>query len=181
MKLVILDRDGVINEDSESFIKTPEEWIPIQGSLEAISRLNESGYRVVVASNQSGVGRGLLNIETLNSIHEKMKNMLAEVGGHIDAIYFCPHKPSDGCDCRKPLPGLFTKIAGHLRTSLTDVVAIGDSPRDIEAAIAAGASPVLVYSGKTRADNSNEKLIGIPAFDNLAGAVDDLLENDSSI
>ena len=148
MKLIILDRDGVINFDSAQFIKSPEEWKPIPGSLAAIARLNQSGYRVVVATNQSGVGRGLFEMDTLNAIHEKMLKALAQVGGRIDAIFFCPHTSADNCACRKPKPGMLHEISKRFNTNLTDVPAIGDALRDLQAAVAVGAKPMLVLTGK---------------------------------
>ena len=177
MKLVILERDGVINEDSDAFIKSPDEWHPIPGSLEAIGRLNQAGYRVVVASNQSGLGRGLFDIETLNAIHAKMHRRLAIHGGIIDGVFFCPHKPSEGCRCRKPAPGLFEAIARRLRFRLDGVPAVGDSLRDIEAARAAGARPVLVRTGKGERTLAahGDALANVPVFANLSAVVDDLL------
>ncbi len=150
MKLVILDRDGVINHDSDQFIKSPEEWKPIPGSLTAIARLNQAGYRVVVATNQSGIGRGLFETDTMIAIHDKMFKALAQVGGHIDAIFFCPHTQEDNCECRKPKPGMLREIAARFNADLAGVPAIGDSMRDLEAAAAAGAQPVLVLTGKGR-------------------------------
>jgi D-glycero-D-manno-heptose 1,7-bisphosphate phosphatase len=150
MKLVILDRDGVINHDSDQYIKSPEEWKPIPGSLAAIARLNQAGYRVVVASNQSGVGRGLFETDTLIAIHDKMLKALAQVGGRIDAIFFCPHTNADNCDCRKPKPGMLREIAARFNADLTGVPAIGDSLRDLQAAAAVGAQPMLVLTGKGR-------------------------------
>jgi D-glycero-D-manno-heptose 1,7-bisphosphate phosphatase len=147
VSLVILDRDGVINHDSTEHIKSPEEWEPIAGSLEAIARLNRAGRRVVVATNQSGLGRGLFDIEALNRIHGKMLQQLAEVGGSVEAIFFCPHRPNDKCRCRKPRPGLLLEIAERLHTGLEGVPVVGDSHRDIEAARAVGARPVLVRTG----------------------------------
>ena len=148
MKLVILDRDGVINVDSDQFIKTPEEWKAIPGSLDAIARLNHAGYRVVVASNQSGIGRGLFDMAALNAINEKMYKALAQVGGRIDALFYCPHPAEGNCTCRKPKPGMFEDIARRFNISLTGVASIGDSLRDVQAASAAGAQPVLVLTGK---------------------------------
>jgi len=148
MKLVILDRDGVINVDSDQFIKTPEEWKPIPGSLDAIARLNHAGYRVVVASNQSGIGRGLFDMAALNAINEKMYKALAQVGGRIDALFYCPHPAEANCTCRKPKPGMFEDIARRFNISLSGVASIGDSLRDMQAASAAGAQPVLVLTGK---------------------------------
>ncbi|BCB25628.1 D,D-heptose 1,7-bisphosphate phosphatase [Sulfurimicrobium lacus] len=148
MKLIILDRDGVINVDSDQFIKSPEEWKPIPGSLEAIARLNQAGYRVVLATNQSGIGRGLFDMATLNAIHDKMHKALAQVGGRIDALFFCPHAADSKCDCRKPKPGMFEEISRRFNMDLKGVPAIGDSLRDLQAAVSMGAMPVLVRTGK---------------------------------
>ena len=148
MKLIILDRDGVINYDSAEFIKNPEEWKPIPGSLEAIARLNQDGYRVVVATNQSGVGRGLLDMAALNAIHDKMHKALAHVGGRIDAVFYCPHAQEANCACRKPKPGLLEDIAHRFNTELANVPCIGDSLRDLVAAATVGALPILVLTGK---------------------------------
>ena len=147
MKLAILDRDGVINHDSDAYIKSPDEWVPIPGSLEAIARLSRAGWKVVMASNQSGLARGLFTIETLNAIHAKLRHELAQAGGALDAIFICPHGPDDGCECRKPRPGLFLDIARRYDISLQDVPAVGDSARDLQAASAAGCSPWLVMTG----------------------------------
>ncbi|MEJ7931019.1 D-glycero-beta-D-manno-heptose 1,7-bisphosphate 7-phosphatase [Ramlibacter sp. AN1015] len=148
MKLVILDRDGTINEDSDEFIKSPEEWQPLPGALEAIARLNHAGWHVAVASNQSGLGRGLFDLSALNAMHAKMHKMLAAVGGRIDAVFFCPHTPDDRCSCRKPLPGLFEQIGERFGVELRGVPAVGDALRDLEAAAAAGCEPHLVLTGK---------------------------------
>lgn len=148
MKLIILDRDGVINQDSAQFIKSPEEWKPIRGSLEAIARLNQWGYRVVVATNQSGVGRGLFDMDTLNAIHEKMQKALVQAGGRIDAVFFCTHTNGDQCDCRKPKPGMLSEISARYNTPLAGVPVVGDSLRDLVAATAVGAQPMLVMTGK---------------------------------
>ncbi len=148
MKLIILDRDGVINYDSDQFIKSPEEWRPIPGSLEAIARLNQAGYRVVVATNQSGIGRGLFDMPTLNAIHDKMHKSLAQVGGRIDAIFFCPHTSEADCGCRKPKSGMMLEIAARYGIGLVGVPAVGDSLRDLQSAARLGASPYLVLSGK---------------------------------
>ena len=177
MKLIILDRDGVINHDSDAYIKSPEEWHPIDGSLDAIARLNRAGYKVVVATNQSGIGRGYFDIETLNKIHKKMQSSLKEFGGRIDAIFFCPHKPDDNCDCRKPKPGLLNSIGNRLSANLNDIPVVGDSARDLEAAKTVLASPVLVKTGKgTMTFNSNEFDHSIPVFENLYEYVESLLE-----
>ncbi len=148
MKLVILDRDGVINYDSDMYIKSPDEWKPIPGSLEAIARLNQWGYRVVVATNQSGIGRGLFEMDTLNAIHDRMIKAAAQVGGRIDAVFFCPHTNTDGCECRKPKPGMLEEIAIRYNADLTAVPAVGDSLRDLQAAVAVCAQPMLVLTGK---------------------------------
>lgn len=148
MKLVILDRDGVINQDSDQFIKSPDEWKPIAGSLEAIARLNQWGYRVLVATNQSGVSRGLFDMDTLNAIHEKMHKAVMQAGGRIDAVFFCPHSAEEKCDCRKPKPGLMRQIAERYNTDLAGVPTVGDSLRDLQSAVAVGAQPYLVLTGK---------------------------------
>ena len=148
MKLVILDRDGTINEDRDDFVKSPAEWVPIPGSLEAIARLNHAGWHTVVATNQSGLARGLFDMSALNAIHARMNRELAEFGGRIDAVFFCPHGPDDGCACRKPLPGLFTVIGERYGVSLRDTYAIGDSLRDLKAGVAAGCAAHLVRTGK---------------------------------
>lgn len=176
MSLIILDRDGVINHDSDDFIKSPAEWEPIEGSLEAIARLNYAGYKVVVITNQSGIARGLLDVETLNRIHSKMHRMLAQVGGKIEAIFFCPHGPDDKCDCRKPKDGAFRELASRLRLSLENIVAVGDSLRDIQAAQSAGAKPVLVRTGKGESTLKKGIPKGVPVYDDLAAVVDALLE-----
>jgi len=148
MKLIILDRDGVINRDSAEYIKTPAEWKPIPGSLEAIARLNQDGYRVVIATNQSGIGRGLFDMATLNAIHDKMHKALAQVGGRVDAVFYCPHAQHADCACRKPRPGLLKDIAHRFNTGLTGVPVVGDSLRDLQAAVEVGAQPILVLTGK---------------------------------
>jgi D-glycero-D-manno-heptose 1,7-bisphosphate phosphatase len=148
MKLVVLDRDGVINLDSDQYIKSPEEWKPIAGSLEAIARFTQAGFHVVVATNQSGMGRGFFDMATLNAMHEKMHKSVSELGGRIDAVFFCPHAQDAGCACRKPKPGMLLEIAERFNIALADVPAIGDSLRDLEAASAAGARPILVLTGK---------------------------------
>lgn len=176
MKLVILDRDGVINYDSDQFIKRPEEWKPIPGSLEAIARLNQAGYRVVVATNQSGIGRGLFDMPTLNAIHDKLHKSLAQVGGRIDAIFFCPHTNESQCDCRKPKSGLLREIATRYGISLAGVPAVGDSLRDLQAAAQVGASPYLVRTGKgARTEQQGGLPPGTQVFPDLAAVVTHLL------
>ena len=176
MKLVILDRDGVINFDSDQFIKTPAEWKAMPGSLEAIARLTQAGYRVVVATNQSGIGRGLFDMDTLNAIHEKMHRAVQAVGGRIDAVFYCPHSADSKCECRKPRPGMFNRIGACFNVDLEQSFSIGDSLRDLQAASAAGSRPILVLTGKgegTRDDGNLPEGTRIVA--DLAAAVDYIL------
>jgi D-glycero-D-manno-heptose 1,7-bisphosphate phosphatase len=151
MKLCILDRDGTINEDSADYIKSPGEWRPLPGALEAIARLNHAGWHVVVATNQSGLGRGLFDVAALNGMHAKMHTMLAAVGGRIDAVFYCPHVPDDNCHCRKPEPGLYEQIGERYGVELQGLPAVGDTARDLVAAVAAGCEPHLVLTGKAAA------------------------------
>jgi D-glycero-D-manno-heptose 1,7-bisphosphate phosphatase len=176
MKLIILDRDGVINFGSDQFIKTPDEWKPIPGSLEAIARLTREGWRVVVATNQSGLARGLFEMATLNAINAKMHKAVAQAGGRIEAVFYCPHAAEMDCACRKPKPGLFDEIAARYGRDLKDVPAVGDSLRDLEAAASVSARPMLVRTGK------GEKTLAAgglpentPVFADLSEAVDYLL------
>jgi D-glycero-D-manno-heptose 1,7-bisphosphate phosphatase len=147
-KLIVLDRDGVVNRDSDQYIKSPDEWRPIPGSLEAIARLNHAGYRVVIATNQSGIGRGLFEMSTLIAIHDKMHKALAQVGGRIDAVFYCPHSGDAQCECRKPRTGMLKEIGLRFGIDMAGVPCIGDSLRDLEAAEAVGAQPILVLTGK---------------------------------
>ena len=177
MKLVILDRDGVINHDSASYIKSPEEWKPIAGSLEAIALLNQAGYRVLVATNQSGIGRGLFDMATLNAIHDKMHRALSLVGGRVDGIFYCPHAQDAGCACRKPRPGLLDEIAKRFGVSLDGVPFIGDSLRDLQAGAAVSAQPVLVLTGKGKKTCKDGDLPeGTVVHADLAEAVRSLLQ-----
>jgi D-glycero-D-manno-heptose 1,7-bisphosphate phosphatase len=176
MKLIILDRDGVINIDSDQFIKTPDEWKPIPGSLEAIARLTRDGWRVVVATNQSGLARGLFEMATLNAIHAKMHKAAAQMGGRIEAVFYCPHAAEMDCECRKPRPGLFNEIATRYNRDLQGVPSIGDSLRDLEAAASVGARPFLVKTGKgmkTLAAGGLPK--DTPVFADLSETVEHLL------
>lgn len=176
MKLIILDRDGVINEDSRYYIKSAKEWRAIPGSLQAIARLCQNGYKVVVATNQSGLASGKLSIIDLNEIHRKLLDHLAQYGGTIEAFFFCPHDPKMICDCRKPKPGLLNKISESLRVSLNDVPVVGDKLSDINAALAVGAKPILVRTGQGQSTLDNERLPdGVSVYDNLAAVVDDLI------
>jgi D-glycero-D-manno-heptose 1,7-bisphosphate phosphatase len=174
-RYVLLDRDGVINHDSEHFIKSPEEWLPIEGSLEAIAMLNQHGYKVVVITNQSGIARGLFDANTLQDIHTKMQRMAIDKGGLIDAIYICPHGPSSDCFCRKPKPGLLKLFAQEKQVDLTTTSFIGDSFRDIQAAQAAGAMPILVKTGKGEKTLINHPNLTIEIFDNLYDATNTLI------
>lgn len=177
MKLIILDRDGVINSDSDLFIKSPAEWLPLPGSLEAIARLNQAGYRVVVATNQSGVGRGLFDMTTLNAIHDKMHKAAALAGARIDAVFFCPHTADSHCHCRKPKSGMFEEIAARFNTSLEGVPAVGDSLRDLQAGVPMGTKPYLVLTGKGA---KTQAAGGLPedtqVFANLSAVVAELLK-----
>jgi D-glycero-D-manno-heptose 1,7-bisphosphate phosphatase len=178
VKLIILDRDGVINYDSDQFIKSPQEWRPIEGSMEAIALLNQWGWRVVVATNQSGVGRGLFDMDTLAAIHDKMHRTVAQAGGRIDAIFFCPHAADSKCACRKPKPGMLLEIAERFNVDLNDVPVVGDSLRDLQSAVAAGAQPVLVRTGKGGKTEADPELPpGTPVHDNLAAYVRALTVN----
>lgn len=176
-KLVILDRDGVINHDSDFFVKSPGEWQPIDGSVDAIRRLTAAGFTVTVATNQSGIGRGLMSEDDLAAIHSKMRQIISDAGGEIGHIAHCPHHPDDGCDCRKPLPGLLTQIAAHYGVPLAGVPVIGDSLRDLEAAAAVSARPLLVLTGngeKTLAELGGSG-IDAQSFIDLAAAADVLV------
>ena len=177
MRLVILDRDGVINQDSDAYIKSPAEWIPIPGSLEAIAELTNAGFNVAVATNQSGIARGLFDIDTLNRIHGVMMDRIAAVGGRIEAIAFCPHGPDAGCACRKPAPGLLLSLGQRFGIPLHDVPVIGDSLRDLEAALSVGAKPILVRTGKGRLTSAHlpSHLTGVTVVDDLDCAVATIL------
>jgi len=176
MKLIILDRDGVINFDSDQFIKNPAEWLPIPGSLEAIARLNQADYRVVVATNQSGIGRGLFDMPTLNAIHNKMHKACALVGARIDAVFFCPHTADSHCHCRKPEVGMLEEIAARYNVNLAGVPVVGDSLRDLLPAAALGARPFLVLTGKgTKTQAAGGLPEGTRVFPDLAALVAELV------
>ncbi|MEX8517976.1 MAG: D-glycero-beta-D-manno-heptose 1,7-bisphosphate 7-phosphatase [Leptothrix sp. (in: b-proteobacteria)] len=184
MKLVILDRDGTINEDRDDYVKSPDEWVPLPGSLEAIARLNHAGWHVVVATNQSGLGRGLFEMSTLNAMHLKMNHLLAQQGGRIDAVFFCPHAPEDNCRCRKPLPGLFEQIGLRYGIDLSQVNAVGDTLRDLQAASAVGCKPHLVRTGKSaELEDSGlhylvEQVPGLQVHADLAAFADALITSE---
>lgn len=178
-KLIVLDRDGVLNVDSEAFIKSPQEWRPIPGSLEAVARLNQAGYRVVVTTNQSGVARGLLTMPTLNAIHQKMHETAQLVGAHFDAVFFCPHASSDNCDCRKPRPGMLHALAKRFEVNLKGVPTVGDSLRDLQAGFVAGCKPYLVLTGKGEKTRDAGGLPpGTTIHENLTAVVDLLLAHE---
>jgi D-glycero-D-manno-heptose 1,7-bisphosphate phosphatase len=169
MKLVILDRDGTINHDSDQYIKSPAEWRPIKGSIDAIARFTQAGYRVVIATNQSGIARGLFDTATLIAIHDTLQRAVSQAGGRIDAFFFCPHAADSACECRKPKPGMLLEIARRFNVSLSDTYMVGDSARDVEAAAAAGARPVLVLTGKGRKTQDDGALpAGTEVFPDLA-------------
>lgn len=182
MKLIVLDRDGVINQDSDDYIKSPEEWQPIEGSLEAIARLHQAGYTIAVTTNQSGIGRGFYDHETLAAMHNKFHRLLSRLDAKVEAIFYCPHTPEDGCNCRKPKPGLFERVATTFQTDLSGVPAIGDSFRDHEAALAVGARPIAVKTGKglRTLESKGEEMrkLQIPVFDDLAAAVNAILNHE---
>jgi D-glycero-D-manno-heptose 1,7-bisphosphate phosphatase len=182
-RLVILDRDGVINEDSDDYIKSPEEWEPVPGSIDAIARLSQAGYLVAVATNQSGLARGYFDEVTLANIHNLMNAMVEEAGGRIDVVCYCPHHPDDACECRKPLPGLLNQIEQALDISVADAWYVGDTLKDIQAARNKSCKPILVRSGKgsaTEARLSSKDLAQVPVFDNLAEAASYILALDSA-
>lgn len=181
MKLIVLDRDGVINEDSDEYIKSADEWVPITGSMEAIARLNRGGYRVVVATNQSGISRGMFDLETLSAMHKKMHELAGVAGAHIEGIFFCPHGPDDKCNCRKPKPGLFQEIQARTGFNLDGVPCVGDSLRDLQAGASQGCLTFLVKTGKgkkTLEKSKDELPKGTLVFDNLAAVAEHLVPDD---
>ena len=182
IKLAILDRDGTINADSDDYVKSPEEWAPLPGALEAIAKLNHAGWHVVLATNQSGLARGLFDMAALNAMHVKMNRLLAAHGGRIDAAFFCPHQPTDACACRKPLPGLLLQIGERFGVELKDVPCVGDSLRDLQAAQAAGCVPHLVLTGKSQALRGKPLLAETPSntvvHDDLGAFANFLLAQD---
>lgn len=180
--IVIIDRDGVINRDSTAFVKTIDEWQPLPGSIEAIAALSRAGFRVGIASNQSGIARGLVTPQSLAEMHDELQRLVAAAGGRIDHIVYCPHGPDDGCDCRKPRPGLFHQLATHFDADLDGVPAIGDSMRDLEAAAAAGARPILVRTGNGRQTEAalEGQFADVPVFDDLTAAARQLIAEQST-
>ena len=175
MKLVILDRDGTINHDSDHYIKSLDEWRPIKGSIEAIARLTQADYRVVVATNQSAIARGLITTRGLFEIHEALQRAAVQAGGRVDAFFFCPHKESSDCQCRKPRPGMLLEIAQRFNISLKETFMVGDSLKDVQAAAAAGARPVLVLTGKGKKTQVEGNLPpGTQVFPDLAAFAEHL-------
>ncbi len=175
-KLVILDRDGVINEDSDDYIKSLEEWHPIPGSINAIARLSKAGFTVAVATNQSGIGRGYYTLETLKLMHNRMAQLVSEQGGSIATIAFCPHLPTDNCDCRKPKPGLVEQIENNLKLSASGAYFVGDTDKDMQVGMSKGCKPILVKTGKgIRTLNKGLSVDGVIVCDDLAAAVDHIL------
>ena len=175
MKVVILDRDGTINHDSDHYIKSLDEWRPIKGSIEAIARLTQAGYRVVVATNQSGIARGLFTTRTLFEMHDHLQRLTTQAGGRIDAFFFCPHMAEAKCQCRKPEPGMLVEVARRFNVALQDTYMVGDALRDVQAAAAAGAKPVLVLTGRGRRTQDEGRLpAGTAVFDNLAAFAEHL-------
>ncbi|HSG88434.1 MAG TPA: D-glycero-beta-D-manno-heptose 1,7-bisphosphate 7-phosphatase [Pseudomonadales bacterium] len=175
VELVILDRDGVINEDAPAFVRSAQAWQPIPGSIEAIARLAQRGIAVAVATNQSGIARGLLDLTTLEAIHARMRAMVTAAGGRLDAVVFCPHGPDDGCTCRKPQPGLLQRIEAQLGVACAGAPFVGDSLRDLQAGRAAGCRPVLVRTGNGRRTETEGVDADVAVFDDLAAFVDDLI------
>lgn len=178
MRIIILDRDGVINQDSDDYIKSVDEWQPIEGSIEAISKLSQAGIKVVIATNQSGLARGLFDEIELAKMHQKMCELVELAGGTVDGVFYCPHLPADNCQCRKPKPGLIASIEKEFNCSAKNAYFIGDSLKDIQAARAAGCTPILVKTGKgliTLEKSPAEELANVQVFDNLLGAVNALI------
>ncbi|MFY1053243.1 D-glycero-beta-D-manno-heptose 1,7-bisphosphate 7-phosphatase [Ectopseudomonas khazarica] len=175
MKLLILDRDGVINEDSDAYIKSLDEWLPIPSSIAAIARLSRAGWTVAVATNQSGIARGYYDLATLESMHARLRELVAEQGGEVGLIVYCPHGPDDGCDCRKPKPGMLRQIAAHYGTELAGIWFVGDSSGDLQAAQTVDCQPVLVKTGKGERTLAKALPPGTLVFDDLAAVADRLL------
>lgn len=184
-KLVILGRDGILNEYREGHVTAPEEWHPVPGALEAVARINHAGWHTVVATNQSGIGRGMIDMSAVNAVHAHMNRLLQAQGARIDAVFFCPHTPEDGCDCRKPKPGLLLDIGRRYAVDLSHVPVVGDTVRDLIAAQAAGCEPHLVLSGRAGALGADQvaallaQVPGARAHDSLDAFADFLLRRDN--
>jgi D-glycero-D-manno-heptose 1,7-bisphosphate phosphatase len=175
MKLLILDRDGVINEDSDAYIKSLDEWIPIPSAIAAIARLSRAGCTIAVATNQSGIARGYYDLATLESMHARLRELVAEQGGEVGLIAYCPHGPDDGCECRKPKPGMLWQIAAHYDVSLSGIWFVGDTRGDLDAALAVDCQPVLVKTGKGERTLAKPLPEGTLVFDDLAAVAAHLL------
>nr|WP_167524270.1 D-glycero-beta-D-manno-heptose 1,7-bisphosphate 7-phosphatase [Pseudomonas haemolytica] len=177
LKLLILDRDGVINYDSDAYIKSVDEWIPLPGSIEAIAQLSKAGWTVAIATNQSGIARGYYDIATLDAMHARMRTLVAEQGGEVGLVVYCPHGPDEGCDCRKPKPGMLKIIAEHYKVPLAGIWFVGDSLGDLEAAKAVDSQPVLVKTGKGEKTQAKNLPVGTLIFDDLAAVAAELINN----
>ncbi|MDQ0651535.1 D-glycero-beta-D-manno-heptose 1,7-bisphosphate 7-phosphatase [Pseudomonas cedrina] len=177
LKLLILDRDGVINYDSDAYIKSVAEWIPLPGSIEAIAQLSKAGWTVAIATNQSGIARGYYDIATLDAMHARMRTLVAEQGGEVGLVVYCPHGPDDRCDCRKPKPGMLKIIAEHYKVPLAGIWFVGDSLGDLEAAKAVDCQPVLVKTGKGEKTQVKNLPVGTLIFDDLAAVAAELINN----
>nr|WP_252193756.1 D-glycero-beta-D-manno-heptose 1,7-bisphosphate 7-phosphatase [Pseudomonas sp. TAE6080] len=177
LKLLILDRDGVINYDSDAYIKSVEEWIPLPGSIEAIAQLSKAGWTVAIATNQSGIARGYYAIATLDAMHARLRTLVAEQGGEVGLVVYCPHGPDEGCDCRKPKPGMLKIISEHYKVPLAGIWFVGDSLGDLEAAKAVDSQPVLVKTGKGEKTQAKNLPVGTLIFDDLAAVAAELINN----
>ncbi len=177
LKLLILDRDGVINYDSDAYIKSVAEWIPLPGSIEAIAQLSKAGWTVAIATNQSGIARGYYDIATLDAMHARLRTLVAEQGGEVGLVVYCPHGPDEGCDCRKPKPGMLKIIAEHYKVPLAGIWFVGDSLGDLEAAKAVDSQPVLVKTGKGEKTQAKNLPVGTLIFDDLAAIAAELINN----
>ncbi|MBI6568096.1 D-glycero-beta-D-manno-heptose 1,7-bisphosphate 7-phosphatase [Pseudomonas synxantha] len=177
LKLLILDRDGVINYDSDAYIKSVDEWIPLPGSIEAIAQLSKAGWTVAIATNQSGIARGYYDIPTLEAMHARLRTLVAEQGGEVGLVVYCPHGPDEGCDCRKPKPGMLKIIAEHYKVPLAGIWFVGDSLGDLEAAKAVDSQPVLVKTGKGEKTQAKNLPVGTLIFDDLAAVAAELINN----
>ncbi|SHN31163.1 D-glycero-D-manno-heptose 1,7-bisphosphate phosphatase [Pseudomonas asturiensis] len=180
LKLLILDRDGVINHDSDAYIKSVEEWIPIPGSIQAIAALSRAGWTVAVATNQSGIARGYYDLATLDAMHARLRELVAEEGGEVGLIVYCPHGPDEGCDCRKPRPGMLQTIARHYATDLEGLWFVGDSKGDLQAALAVDCQPVLVKTGKGQKTLAGDVPNSTLVFDDLAAVAAELIHTSVS-
>jgi len=177
VKLLILDRDGVINHDSDAYIKSVREWIPLPGAIEAIAQLSKAGWTVAIATNQSGIARGYYDLATLDAMHARLRELVAEQGGEVGLIVYCPHGPDEGCACRKPKPGMLLTIAEHYQAELTGLWFVGDSLGDLEAAKAVDSQPVLVKTGKGEKTLGKTLPVGTLIFDDLAAVAAELIHN----